>query len=113
MALCDPLDQVRLLRPSRRRVTSPSADAFGSTIDARDLPRDCKPPYRGRTIWEGQHREWRIVVRRLENDPAPHIVVSGHGPDGRFYSHAAREEGATPATVRQWVDRLIASVPAA
>ena len=90
-----------------------ASDGFGEFIEARDLPRECKPPYKGKTVWEGQHREWRILVRRLANDPVPHVVASGHGPDGKFYTHAARKEGATPATVRHWVDGLIASVPAA
>ena len=86
----------------------PNSDAFGSMIEARDLPRECRPPYRGRTAWTGTHRGWRILVTRIEGDPLPHVVVSGHTTADSYEIHAKRLDGAAPASVRAWIDELLA-----
>jgi hypothetical protein len=96
-------------RVNRPRRSDPIADAFGSTIAASELPRECKPPYRGRTVGAGDHCGWRYVVRRIDGDPLPHVVVTGFAATGKYQAHAKRLAGATPATVRQWVDSLIAA----
>ena len=110
MTFCEPVDQVQIRRQAdRQRGAESSADAFGSTIDARELPRACKPPFRGRTVWEGTHREWRIVATRIAGDPLPHVVVCGHTIGGQYEIHAKRLEAATPATARAWIDELLAA----
>ena len=92
------------MMPERHR---PTADAYGSTIDARDLPRECKPPFRFTAVWTCKHRGWTIVVSRIEHDPLPHVVISGHAQDGKYQIHAARQESVTPASVRAWIDELL------
>lgn len=83
-------------------------DNFGRFIPASSLPPGVKPPYKGRTIWTGIHRDWRILVVRIEGDPLPHVTASGaHPTRAKFESHSERQAGATPSSVRAWVDQLL------
>lgn len=85
-------------------------DAQGSYIAAAELPKGAQPPYQGKPVWEdADYRGWHLLVRRLEGDPVPHVVAAGMNTNtGRFEAHAERQEGPTPASVRQWVDALVA-----
>ena len=85
-------------------------DAFGSYIAASELPKGVQPPYVGKTVWEDtNYNGWHLLVRRLDGDPLPHVVVAGHNPNtDRHEAHAERQEGATPASVRAWVNAIIA-----
>jgi hypothetical protein len=91
-----------------RGSSASASDRFGRFVPASALPEGVKPPYRSRTIWTGEHRGWEIIVVRIEGDPLPHVTASGaHPTHCRFESHSERQEGATPTSVRAWVDQLL------
>ena len=63
-------------------------------------------------ISQFEHLDWEITVSRLDGDPVPHVVAWGDHPvSGLLEAHADRLPGATPATVRSWVESLLVGPP--
>ena len=63
-------------------------------------------------IAQFEHMAWIVTVSRLDGDPVPHVVAWGDHPvSGLLEAHADRLPGATPATVRSWVESLLVGPP--